>query len=664
MAAFVQQVREGRLAGPTSRRYRRSKWQRAFEESERDAEDQELFEAGRWFEQRLSNCRDAFYAAGELGLSGAEVVRAHVASVNRDWCIIDADVKPVFLAEDTYSMEETLAQRIRLPYWGIEVDPEAMVEGAVDSLRLLMLSAASPAIEPAPENTDELFQRILKRNLIGSGYFWLESLWWDCVWGRLRIEDQDTATVLLPADLRIELAYVAARFRERTILANLRDMGIRHWLELPRGLREFEAQRKRVVRVEGSGKKRRLVFESSDPDARRPPPGHAEVLAVTEEYMVTLLDRSLPELPQLTLRVLLDAWVLLDTFSEAVHMRMPSDTAVPNLGRLWQFAPTFSRGEVVDLFRKGLGISPATASSIVTLLTYTGREEEDIWCRPFVQDNGRYLLVVPVARSANLYRVMDDWLRDGGLDLGERGDLFERFVRADVNKSIKRSRMLSGEAQSWTDTLVLEAGDVTEEIDLLLRIGATLLVGEAKCSVYPAGGVEAANYFNTLRKGAGQAARKAEFVRGNLAAVREKTGWGIPDGAQVVPFVLTNQPCGAGQLFQGVPVVDIRIIRKYLAEGELEMGVVFTATGEKTVTTRCVFYENAAAAADNVESYLRAPPQLLPALRWTTFVDEALVQMNAEEKVAVVRRLSVKPTIRTSIDSARSKEEPPAAQGA
>jgi hypothetical protein len=161
-------------------------------------------------------------------------------------------------------------------------------------------------------------------------------------------------------------------------------------------------------------------------------------------------------------------------------------------------------------------------------------------------------------------------------------------------------------------------------MDLVCAIGNTVLIGESKCTLAPATAVERSNYYGILHDAVEQVTRKIAHARTNLAELESKTGWRF-DNPKFVGVVITDQELGVGQLINGIPVVDDLILARYLQEGELEHGVIFTDDGAKQVIQTAQFYTSPNEAEQNLEGYLSAPPQLRLALRFVIVTETPLL---------------------------------------
>lgn len=230
--------------------------------------------------------------------------------------------------------------------------------------------------------------------------------------------------------------------------------------------------------------------------------------------------------------------------------------------------------------------------------------------------------------------------------MGKRGLEFEEFARHEFTSAVSNSIHLRGFAQVWPTNLIFH----DEEIDLVIRVGNVVLVGEAKCSFYPVSAVERVNYASTLNHAAEQVLRKSSLLERYSEDFRSQTGWQLAIPFRILPFILTNQPVGVCQTPESIPVVDTRILERFLREGHLESSVVFDTSGKKHVGSRIHFYETPEEAETAIGDYLRCPPQIHAPLRWLGIVNEPILQLKDDGSPAFVRRFVVTPDLRSAFE--------------
>ena len=161
-----------------------------------------------------------------------------------------------------------------------------------------------------------------------------------------------------------------------------------------------------------------------------------------------------------------------------------------------------------------------------------------------------------------------------------------------------------------------------EEIDLLVRLGDLLIVGEVKCWLFPADPYEQFNHMRKLRAAAEQAKRKAGLLEGRPDVAAKALGLTEDEcrKLRVVPLVIMNQGFGFSLNVDGCAVTDAAFLATYLGAGTIATAAAIdTRTGlmEPTTTT---LYERETQAADRFEAAMASPivlQRFLDRLNWT-----------------------------------------------
>jgi hypothetical protein len=235
------------------------------------------------------------------------------------------------------------------------------------------------------------------------------------------------------------------------------------------------------------------------------------------------------------------------------------------------------RTEMSDVLLRSLPLDGATADAAIEFLTYRLRSD-GLWQKPLIAAGAdEFLIASAPLLYGNMLRIAERWLRQGGFDLKGRGAIFEKDARDQISR-LAQSRLLRDAAVASDPVF---AGPNREEVDLLVRIGNVLLVGEAKCQLYPVDEIEGYRFQQRLREGAQQAIRKADAVRAYPTDVRTAVGLSDAGNLRVLPFVLSNSVLYSGYPVDGVPVVDLPYLGTLLRGGGLRTMVVMDRLGEE-----------------------------------------------------------------------------------
>jgi hypothetical protein len=268
------------------------------------------------------------------------------------------------------------------------------------------------------------------------------------------------------------------------------------------------------------------------------------------------------------------------------------------------------------------GESRQTIEQALDYFLFQGSERDELWAHPLITISRD--LLAPVLfplRAPNLVRSLELWAQQGGLDLEVRGDAFEESVRLQIGRAAANSKKLR-DVDVLPGALVL--GDQKEEIDFVARVGRTVLMGEAKCQLFPTAAFELHNYYRRLEGAASQIQRKVDYARLNqdeLKAVLWEGEAAPKEPLEIIPVIITNLQLGVGMNIGGVPVADLLVLRRFLRDGVHERFVVVAPDGATHAGEQVVLYTSDEEAQAALAEYLATPPQLDTAkslLRLTT----------------------------------------------
>ncbi len=635
MGAFIKRVRKGRIPAPTTPQWSVDKWEQSFASSTpHDEQDLRVFAAGKWFATMFESHRTQVPELATLGLPSDELIRAAISGINRNWIIANEQIRPQGKPGDVIAGDEMLSRRITIEPWGIEVDPNGLMEAIVDTMRHIVFASGPVAPQRAP--VAEILQALMYRSIVSSGYLFLESLWKDCLWNSWVVLETPERDVVQPTNLREAAAEAAARYRgEKVMMAHWSEVQ-GSWPQLAQKARAEVSGYRIVKEIRGTGKQLEIVTRMHRDD--EVPGAHEMHMTSLPSWLDHLVDQELPKIAQVTLRLLLRAWDFVRTLADALQRRMPTDTEVVDLGKLWAFSPALDESIVRNVLARALSIPSQIAGSLLEVLTMQSMKDADPWLKPLVSVNGRSFLMLPVALTANSKRLIEHWLTIGGVDLGTRGPLFEQSVRSHCADGIAASDILKGGAACAATSVELDPA--IGDMDLVCLIGNTVIVGEVKCTTVPASAVDRANYSEVLNDASEQVLRKVKHASANVTALAAATGWPLT-APRFIPLVITTQELGAGQLIIDVPVVDSLIFSRYFDKPFLDTAIL-SREGAKKVRREVRFYRTLREAEDNIEMYLRAPPQLRYALSWVRVTEVPL--LTATLKPTFKRELAVLPS--------------------
>lgn len=597
---FVEHVRKNRVSTPPQRGFDSALWQSAFEQVSDDSlEDRALLDAGLWFVERLANARRAWADLPRLEYTSIELGRALVGAVNFQ----TARSVPIALAN---ILKEPLAQQ----HHKFEELAEG-VQHMIASLKLPLANALQgfePEGPPA-QGEFELVNGLRRRLYLGQQYGGLLHLWSLCVNQGWRVSTSSMIDIVTPSVEEREVWFAAAHFRRDTISTEMSLRAREAWSRMNPRRRGEIANVPVVHQVSRHGKRLKPQLATIDVSSSEPPFAWIARVMAREQYLEDVIDEPLPRFDGLSARDLLNVLWVLSPLATLLPPATPEAHELRSLDDFVAFAPRLHREDLGRTLRAALGFSQVKAHRAISILSFDGSFRDDLWQKPLIPLDGDWLTIVFEAlRTPNLLWLVDRWLRDGEFDMAARGSTFE----ANLRKALAEECTLAT-AQVLPHALKLPVGNgLEEDIDLVIRIGETVLVGEAKCTVYPTDPFEFRHYEDTLRAAATQVERKAEAARRHSAALLAKTKWTDvdPNDLSVVPCVISNLPLGTGYPTGGSAVADEYILARYLGEGGVPQFITQNADGTQEVGQFTRFYSSPEEAARTIARYLEAPPAI------------------------------------------------------
>jgi hypothetical protein len=613
MGDFLANVRNSRVQQPTQRGYCRDKWDDAFQRhAPHDEADRHLYEAGKWFFAKFCAIRQELQKHDLSLLKREDLTRACVAVVNHTCTKIGRlplapnHPGPLWAEEMAQGRYESAAStnQIRSDECIVQC-----VDGLSHSLRYAMERGDGAPGSPArdPKALIKSVETVLS---LGNFYDVLENLWSDALWHSWHIFQSNGVSVLAPpADFRTTESAVSD-YRHNLILLQITLSSVQQWQALPLFIKQ-EASRRFRVELGRSGKHRTYRVDMVTDVQETPPMPLLHRMMAEQKYFAHLQQTPFPKLPNGSLGKLVKVWELIYALCEAQAKRFPSCDELSTMNMLWQFAPLTPKKVLSDLIQRNIvGFTPDTATAIVQFLTFKAERNSSAWVTPLVDVDGDHVvLAIPAILHGNLLRTCDRWLKMGGVDVQSKGTAFESEVRRSLEESIQKSSHLKNCGICPND-VTINAGGKSEEVDVVMWIGRTVLMGEVKCMNVPAEPLEKNHYYSVLNDAAGQIGRKCKFIETHVNALCEKLGWRTPP-RRIVPFVLVNQPFGVGYERLGIPIVDLYSLKSYLEWGEIREGVSFHikhgVTGPVAVRR---YYETEDDAENRIQAYLQKPPPI------------------------------------------------------
>ncbi|SDH78150.1 hypothetical protein SAMN04487926_1088 [Paraburkholderia steynii] len=632
MGEFLKAVRSGAIAGPRRSKFKADKWKNAFDGFvDSDDEDQALYDAGLVIHAKLENIRARLKLSTTPKLKAVEKTRAFVAAANHGFLVTQSKTRDAFervgerfagRGAEGFRPDEVFAEiKLELP-GGFDWSPNEIVESLVEGIEVPVRFALSknPDLSGNPRMAHVTWEDIQLELNLGIMYRHTEDLWDECLWNSYEVMSTKLGKVFFPIEVDVKRAQAIGIARRTSLWAGFTFMMLAQYRQLMARGATARIRDIRDVRKDG---KRQLISVAKPGEGD---PAMQESLAVlhglaSEPYYEKITEVKLPTLEGVTLSDVLDAWAVVSRIAsiqlEALtKAEKEVDQDEDQAAHKWlpAFVPVLQVDALVQALLLSADIPPVKGRRIIEFFTFKGEAGQELWDCPLVPIGPRTVSpVFPAIITPNLRRLVDVWMRRGGIDLEVRGAPFEAHIRHVAQRSIAQSEILANTAAVIPHGYKLKpSAGRDEEIDLVVIIGSTVILGESKCILEPTEAKGFAMHRHTVFHAAEQAQRKAQALRDNRAQfVSDVQRLGIPldEKFTVVPIIVVSTSTHVGVPANGVPVVDEYILAKFLV-GELEDAAVDGASLEVLRAVKQVFYNDVADAESKAAEYFSLPPQV------------------------------------------------------
>lgn len=310
-----------------------------------------------------------------------------------------------------------------------------------------------------------------------------------------------------------------------------------------------------------------------------------------------------------SLNEVLDVFIQIRLFSLWKFENLDRDTAFDKRGDLFKFNIEVDCKKIALAISRCIEMPTQKVIEIIEFLHFHNGRDEDLWSNPLVKKNSSksFLLIAPFMDSV-ISRNIEFWIRKLKIQMSEKGQGFEEYIRGRIYSVIDESE-LSRVSVQIPDQKISISGKF-EEIDSLVFVGNRALVLELKNIVSVDSPVSYGTATKRVKEGIEQAKRKADFVRNNLETIVKRYDIGVDaQTVTVVPVVFVSNFIFAGNEFDGVPITDKLIFEAFFKKNRIP--ILTKDLGESLDhKIEAKIYESSSDACENIEQYLKNPPQL------------------------------------------------------
>ena len=534
-----------------------------------------------------------------LNLKGIEVTEYLVACLNREYKVIwkkraeamEKAEKGTYLTSDMFDFKLLSSA----PGIGM-LDARASLEAATDSYNLIMnylRHFLDEKLETDDAKEGEFAGRLIRMFQITQIAVVFKHSYDDILYnkGFVKVDDENRS-IMFDYDNHENLILLRAgdmMFSERRLHVMSENL---HKQIKPRLYRYVTDRRIKRAKIENSI----ITLEFGQGNAKE----HKEIVddlqaSIDAFYEFMQGETVLPQMANATVDEAISVWGAIQYIAMYVSTYKDYDVALFKREDFSVVPSKIRKESLFEYVAKLTNIKASKVKMVIMKMEADWSRYNDMWTSMIYPVGDYYLLPFYPILYSSPYNVIDHMMLRGGVDLDNRGKLFERYLYQQLTEKRTSYPINCLKAGDYGDK-----GD-SEEIDVVVGMKNVVLVADAKCIHYSVEPINYAEAWGRLEEGCEQAIRKAQFIRNHP---EHFLALGDFSNKRFVPFVITNYPTYTGFSHNGVYVIDSHSFLAYMQGGYVtmrEMGM-----NENPIIAARRFYQNEDQYSDNFERYLQS----------------------------------------------------------
>ncbi|WP_226477289.1 hypothetical protein [Pseudomonas sp. MWU16-30323] len=611
---FRDLLRSQKLKGPTDRGFDLKKWEKAWQ-SVANGDEQHIYDAGITFNQLLIDIRSAtssHYDENFPGTSLSRMLELYCCLSNRDIAVASEAIKGKL--SDGSSIHSLLMENNPA---GNPLSGEEVAVGAVDgfqpAIRNCILNINAGVKFSVGKNIIKPINFIKQEALLSNLYSSYEQYFQALVWGDYSYEKTGSEIsiqqIASPGELAIEVSNLR---KSRSYISTALFSSHPEAIKMLHGRYEY-------LKVEFKGAHcEKLIIKAIQEASLRLQAENASLVVNAGDAIGSFPDELLQrnvDGKSFCLKEALEVLRHLSLIAKQMASRtMRYDADIFNTNQMLNYIAQISRKDLIASMCRATGFSSSKTREVIDFICFSGAPKQDLWSHPIIETRkGKLSFILAAAASPIMQRVLEHWLAEcfSNDDIKEKGKVYEEVVCSSVNEIISANKLITSFSPAISTTIGVDGRE--EEIDLLVRIGSIVLVGELKCFVTSDNPRSHFRSREKLEFGAVQAKRKSFFVKENLKLVFDQAGWDFQSDVAytVLPLVVSNNKMLSGFPIQEIPVVDLTILRGYLGKNTFPLISYYDNELEETVTAAMYrLYDDFEQLQNNLLKFLLLPPAI------------------------------------------------------
>ncbi|WP_415776297.1 hypothetical protein ACMYQ1_09815 [Shewanella oncorhynchi] len=612
MSPFFEKIKNSSIKTPTQKGFCLTKWKKSWDSlevgsaSERDAK---LYKAGIVIFNLLEEVRkelQILYKEQTPRITNNQLIMAYLSLSNRDRSIVAKS-----LSKCNFNIHSSTNSNNAM---GNEITLQEISDGAVDGLEKaiflckMRINNSQELFEGTDPVTDLEF--ITKESYFSQLYGMYENYWHAILWNDYELIECDHENkiymVKQPMD-KYEIGSFVSQIRKSRLGAHSAVIAIHSDIQCL-------YNKDKYISIVKNGRKKELVclsIKSADDEIRAMNSDwRTKSFFLSDNFGADVLDcqNKLGFSINESLEVFRNLMLLSIIFTN----KYPYDDSFSNLKKLSQYCPKVDKIELRNSLKKSTGFELDKIDGILNFIEYKALKKQDLWCHPIISiSTQQYALSTSALITPVILRVVEHWLVALDISFQDKGLAYEGLIIDGVNSAIKMNHYIKDFNSAVSRRIKLKEAE--EEIDLILRIGNVILIGEAKSIVTTDSPISNYRTVEILKHAASQVKRKTAFVENNLEKVFEKLNWEYDCSKEYVfsKCILNSGRMYVGFDIDGIPVCDEKILLKYFRDNKVSLASFYDeVTGVEKCLAWAELYNNIEELENNLDLYLKNPPQI------------------------------------------------------
>lgn len=607
---FVETVRAAKIGRgkntiklPNQKDFNCFDWSNLFKSghSKRTKADERLYRAGLWFHEHSKKIREELDQTFDDILTvgkNTNLLRLQVGIINH----LVSNIITMYLKADNLN---------QLDIFNLSSEVENIITAngyVIDKIAQQQFKPPDQAVS----DSEKLLNSLELATRLSCSYESLEYFWNQCLWSDWYINSDEAEDFLVPSNFDKEELYEINLLRWGTIFS---CTSIIEWQSLTaKDKNRISAiPRISVKATNDHQKKIELYSFTASHDLTHPISADLAFQAFLKQdcYPKSIFNMPLPKLKKITLNQLIRAWRFISTMTIDVSAQFPKTNSKLTQSESLNFSPVFSYNSLIDLLLKSdQSLSKVQSSEILNLLTFRNARD-DLWHRPLIKVNeDQFTVILAVLEGTpNPSRLVSGWMNSGGVSIDSKGTEFEQSAYRRLHEV---NRLSNAEMYKSLKFKIGKKKEEKEQIDLILRIGQVIIICELKCTLFPYTPRQIYKYYEDLKYAAEQIQRKLSFVKDNLEHFLDRIGFTSQSTkpCQVIPLIISNLPLATGYAFQGISIIDLKILEDYLGTGIFTPYTQMSDPGINSLGSEIQLYSSEGEAEERIEICLKDLPHI------------------------------------------------------